>query len=129
LGSASTKRYLASAAAPGALELSISPLRLVLACRGARGLARISSAKACIAGSIIPVLPLLFSPLGAADRMCQPALRAVDVDDLTAAGVRVKWRLAPTLPLSRAAARTRARLPEIKGRGRPTRSSGGRSIG
>jgi hypothetical protein len=37
--------------------------------------------------------------------------------------------LAPTLPLSRAAARTRARLPEIKGRGRPIRSSAGRSIG
>jgi hypothetical protein len=36
---------------------------------------------------------------------------------------------APTLPLSRAAARPRARLPEIKGRGRPTRSSAGRSIG
>jgi hypothetical protein len=29
----------------------------------------------------------------------------------------------------RAAARTRAGLPEIKGPGRPTRSSGGRSIG
>jgi hypothetical protein len=41
-------------------------------------------------------------------------------------GRRVK---APTLPLSRAAARTRARRPEIKGRGRRTRSSGGRSIG
>jgi hypothetical protein len=41
-------------------------------------------------------------------------------------GKRVK---APTLPPSRAAARTRARLPEIKGRGRPTMSSGGRSIG
>jgi hypothetical protein len=38
-------------------------------------------------------------------------------------------RTAPTLPPSRAAARTRARLPEIKDRGRPTRSSGGRSIG
>jgi hypothetical protein len=36
---------------------------------------------------------------------------------------------APTLPLSRAAARTRARRPEIKGRGRPTRSSAGRSSG
>jgi hypothetical protein len=41
-------------------------------------------------------------------------------------GRRVK---APTLPLRRAGARTRERLPEIKGRGRPIRSSGGRSIG
>jgi hypothetical protein len=45
-------------------------------------------------GSSIAVLPLLFSPLGAADRMCQPALRAVDVDDLTADDVGVKWRFA-----------------------------------
>jgi len=39
-------------------------------------------------------------------------------------------QLAPTLPPSRGArARTRERRREIKGRGRPTRSSGGRSIG
>ena len=36
---------------------------------------------------------------------------------------------APTLPLCRAGARPRDRRPEIKGRGRPTRSSGGRSSG
>jgi hypothetical protein len=41
-----------SSAAPGALELSISA-RFVLARRGGRGPARISSAKACIAGSSI----------------------------------------------------------------------------
>jgi hypothetical protein len=42
---------------------------------------------------------------------------------------RLTRRKAPTLPLCRVGARTRARLPEIKGRGRPIRSSGGRSIG
>ena len=38
--------------------------------------------------------------------------------------------VAPTLPLRRAGARTRdGGLPEIKGRGRPIRSSGGRLTG
>jgi hypothetical protein len=44
-------------------------------------------------------------------------------------GVRPASYPEPTLPLSRAAARPRARRPEIKDRGRPTRSSAGRSIG
>ena len=43
--------------------------------------------------------------------------------------LKVSTLKGPTLPPCRAAARTRAKLPEIKGRGRPTRSSAGRSIG
>jgi hypothetical protein len=53
---------------------------------------------------------------------------SLEIGELGEAGFDLSLT-APTLPLSRAAARTRARLPEIKGRGRPTRSSGGRSIG
>src|ERR1700722_16989537 len=82
-----------SRCAPGADRLSICSALRVLAGRG-RGRARIS-AKACIAGSSIGVPLLLRSPLGAADRICQPTLRAVDVFGLAGgADVRVIGRSA-----------------------------------